>query len=144
MGERLTRSGTFATNAAGDLVTMDGYPVLDAGGAPVFVPPDAKGVEVASDGTISVDGQPLGQIGLYQANNPLDLRRESGVLFDAPDGFEPVEEGRMLQGFLESSNVNPINQISRMIEVQRAYEMGQTFLDNEHNRIRDAVKNLIR
>lgn len=143
-GERLTRAGAFTPNENGDLVTMDGNLVLDAGGAPVFIPPDAKGVDVASDGTLSVDGQPLGQIGLYRPTNPLDLRRESGTLFEAPDGYEPIEDGRILQGFLESSNVNPINQISRMIEVQRAYEMGQTFLDNEHNRIRDAVKTLVK
>ena len=123
---------------------MDGHLVLDAGGAPIFIPPDAKSVDVSSDGTFSVDGNPLGQLGIYRPVNPLELKRESGVLFEAPDGVEPIEEARVLQGFLENSNVNPITQLSRMIEVQRAYEMGQTFLENEHNRIRDAVKTFVR
>ncbi|MFY0616205.1 flagellar hook-basal body complex protein [Shimia sp.] len=143
-GDRLTRAGAFTPNENGDLVNMDGHLVLDGGGAPIFIPPDATGVDVASDGTFSVDGLPIGQIGLYKPLNPLDLRRETGVLFDAPDGVEPVEEGRVLQGFLENSNVNPILQMSRMIHVQRAYEMGQTFLENEHSRIRDAVKTFVK
>ncbi|CUH51362.1 flagellar hook-basal body complex protein [Shimia marina] len=143
-GERLTRAGAFTPNENGDLVNMDGHLVLDGGGAPIFIPPDAKSVDVSSDGTFSVDGQPFAQIGLYRPTNPLDLKRETGVLFDAPDGVEPVEEGRVLQGFLESSNVDPILQMARMIDVQRAYEMGQTFLENEHSRIRDAVKTFVR
>ncbi len=143
-GERLTRAGAFSPNENGDLVNMDGHLVLDSGGAPIFIPPDAKSVDVSSDGTFSVDGNPIGQLGIYKPVNPLDLKRETGVLFEAPDGVEPIEEARVLQGFLENSNVNPITQLSRMIEVQRAYEMGQTFLENEHNRIRDAVKTFVR
>ncbi len=142
-GERLSRAGSFTPNAAGDLVTADGYRVLDAGGAPVFVPPGAQ-VGVASDGTVSADGQPLGQIGIYMPTDPLDLQREDGVMFRADGGFEPTDGARVLQGFLESSNVNPILQVARMIEVQRAYEMGQSFLDAENERIRAAVKAMIR
>lgn len=143
-GERLTRAGAFSPNQDGDLVNMAGHLVLDGGGAPIFIPPDAAGVDVSSDGTFSVDGRPIAQIGVFKPVNPLDLRRESGVLFDAPDGVDPVENGQILQGFLESSNVNSIVQLSRLIEVQRAYEMGQSFLENEDNRIRDAVKTFIR
>ncbi len=117
--------------------------MLDAGGAPVFVPPGAQ-IGVASDGTVSADGQPLGQIGIYMPTDPLDLQREDGVMFRADGGFEPTDGARVLQGFLESSNVNPILQVARMIEVQRAYEMGQSFLDAENERIRAAVKAMIR
>ncbi len=143
-GERLTRAGAFSPNQDGDLVNMSGHLVLDGGGAPIFIPPDAMGIDVSSDGTFSVDGRPIAQLGVFKPVNPLDLKRESGVLFDSPDGFEPVENGQVLQGFLESSNVNSIVQLSRLIEVQRAYEMGQSFLENEDNRIRDAVKTFIR
>lgn len=143
-GERLTRAGGFSPNGSGDLVTMSGYRVLDSGGAPVFVPGGAEAVSVAGDGTISAGGQPLGQIGLFQPIDPRSLIREDGVLFRTDDGVEPAEGAQILQGFLESSNVNPILQIARMIEIQRAYEMGQSFLEAEDQRIRNAVKNLIR
>ena len=143
-GERLTRAGNFSLSAEGNLVTNDGFRVLDAGGAPVFVPPDANGVSVSADGTLSADGRPLAQIGLVQPLDRAGLIREDGVMFRSESGSEPVAGPRILQGFVESANVDPIGQIARMIEVQRAYEMGQSFLDAENERIRDAVKTFTR
>ena len=58
--------------------------------------------------------------------------------------MEPADDARLLQGFLEGSNVNPMLQITRMVEVQRAYEMGQSFLQAEDERVRMAIKTLIR
>jgi flagellar basal-body rod protein FlgF len=141
-GERLTRSGAFAPSAAGELVTFDGFRVLDAGGAPVFVPPGVD-IAVSSDGTISAEGNPLGQIGLVRPTDPLTMVREDGVMFRAEGGFEPAETARVLQGFIENSNVNAIHQLSRMIEVQRAYELGQSFLESEDSRLRAAMKSLM-
>lgn len=143
-GERLTRAGNFSLSAVGDLVTPDGFRVLDAGGAPIFIPPDASDASLAADGTISAGGRPLAQIGLYEPADPLALFREDGVMFRSEGGTEPVLDGRILQGFLENANVDPVSQIARMIEVQRAYEMGQSFLDAENERIRAALKTFLR
>lgn len=139
-GERLTRSGAFAVGNEGNMVTSDGYTVLDSGGAPVFVPPDATDFTVAQDGTISSQGRPIGQVGLVQPNDPGAMVREGDIMFRADAGYDPVDAPRIRQGFIENSNVNPILQISRMIEVQRAYEMGQNFLEREDDRIRSALK----
>jgi flagellar basal-body rod protein FlgF len=139
-GERLTRAGSFMPNGQGDLVTPDGHPVLDAGGAPVFVPQGLGPVAIAPDGTISTGGQPVGQLGLVMPTDPAGLTRQGGVMFEARGGFEPVQNGKMLQGFLEASNVNPTLQIARMIEVQRAYELGQNFLQQEDERIRGVIQ----
>lgn len=141
-GERLTRAGNFTPNDTGDLVTMDGYPVLDPGGSPVFVPAGAGPIGVAPDGTISADGAPIGQIGIVRPLDPIGMRREDGVRFAAPGGYEPVENPQLAQGFLEESNVDPILQISRMIDVQRAYELGQSFVDKEDERIRNVIRTL--
>ena len=110
-GQRLTRAGSFGPNENGDLVTPDGHAVLDAGGAPVFVPQGAGTIGIGSDGTISADGQPIGQVGIVVPTDPTKMRREGGVMFNATAGFEPALDGRMLQGFLEDSNVNPILEI---------------------------------
>jgi len=139
-GERLTRAGSFALNAAGDLVTPDGLRVLDAGGAPIFIPPDAANIAVSSDGTLSAEGRLLGQLGLVRPLDASAMTREDGVLFAAEGGFEPDETSRVLQGFLEGSNVDPVTMMARMIEVQRAYELGQSFLDTEDQRVRDALR----
>ncbi len=139
-GERLTRAGSFSLSAAGDLVNHDGYNVLDAGGAPVFIPPDATSIDVGSDGTISADGQLLGQIGVVQPANPREMIREGGVIFRPETPLEPAVGARVVQGHVESSNVDTMLQVSRLIEVQRAYELGQSFLDSENERVRDAIR----
>ncbi len=140
-GERLTRAGAFSPSAEGDLVTPDGYRVLDAGGAPIFVPSGVK-IAVSGDGTLSADGTPLGQIGIVRPSDAAQMTREDGVMFDSPSGFEPAETARVLQGFVENSNVNAVSQLARMIEVQRAYELGQSFLETEDERVRAALKSL--
>jgi flagellar basal-body rod protein FlgF len=140
-GERLTRAGAFTPNAEGELVTPDGFRLLDAGGAPVFVPPDAKAVALSQDGTLSANGQPIAQIGLWQPADPLALRHQSGTLFDGGE-LEPVENGMVMQGMLEDSNVQPVSGGGRMIEVQRAYELGQKFLDAEDERVRGVIQAL--
>lgn len=140
-GQRLTRAGSFTPNDAGDLVTPEGYRLLDAGGAPIFIPPDAKGVGMSTDGTLSAGGQPIAQIGLWQPSDPLALRHQSGTLFDG-GAVEPAEGAMVLQGMLEDSNVEPVSEIARMIEVQRAYELGQKFLDAEDARVRGVITTL--
>ncbi len=141
-GQALTRAGSFTPSAEGELVTSEGYRLLDGGGAPVFVPGDARAISLAADGTLSADGQPLTQIGLWQAAPGEDLSRRDGVMFTLSNDPVPVENGRILQGFVEGSNVNPISEIARMIQVQRAYEMGQGFLDKEDQRIRNVLSTL--
>jgi flagellar basal-body rod protein FlgF len=143
-GERLTRAGHFTPNQNGDLVNGDGYPVLDAGGAPVFVPTGAGPISIGADGVISAAGQLVGQVGVVMPSNPQVLIREGGTRFAAPDGFVPSQSARVVQGFLEGSNVNPILEIARMIEVQRAYELGQSFLDKEDERIRAVLQAIVR
>ena len=143
-GERLTRAGGFSPHAVGDLVNFDGQPVLDVGGAPVFVPPDAASIVISPDGTISADGNLVGQIGVVMPIAPDDMVREGGVMFRADAGIEPAENARVMQGFVEASNVDPIGQIARMIEIQRAYEMGQNFLDSEDDRVRRAMDAMIK
>lgn len=139
-GERLTRAGAFTPDAEGTLRTPDGHALLDAGGAPLSVPPGAA-VAVGADGTLSAGGQPVGRVGLWQPADPTALRHEAGTLFDG-GAVEPAEGATLIQGALEDSNVNPVSEIARMIAVQRAYEMGQTFLTAEDQRVRGVVETL--
>ncbi|WP_050526126.1 flagellar hook-basal body complex protein [Pseudorhodobacter aquimaris] len=140
-GQAMTRAGSFTPNAEGELVNNDGHRLLDLGGAPVFVPPDAGPVALSSDGTISAKGQPLAQIGLWQPADPLKMTHQGGTLF-VSDDIEPSEGATILQGFLEESNVNPISEIARMIAVQRAYELGQGFMEKEDERMRNVIQTL--
>lgn len=141
-GERLSRAGHFTQGPEGELLNPDGYSVLDEGGAPIVLPPGARHISLAQDGTFSADGAPFARLGLWAPADPLSLRHVAGTLFDG-DAIEPMEEaGTILQGHLESSNVNPIPEVARMIEVQRAYELGQTLLEREDERIRAVIEAL--
>lgn len=138
-GERLTRNGGFQLDAEGQLVTHDGYRVLGDGGSPVAIPPDAVSVTIAPDGSIAADGAPVGQLGLVTAD-PTALAREGGNLLRATEEYQVVENPRLRQGFIEASNVNTVIEISRLIEVQRAYELGQQLLKDEDERISKTVE----
>lgn len=139
-GQALTRAGVFARNPEGELVTKQGFRLLDEGGAPLFAPPDARELSVATDGTLSADGQPVGKIGVVTVEDPTALTRGEGGLFTTGEDLLPAEGASVFQGFVEQSNVDPIREIARMIEVQRSYEMGQNFLNAEDERMRQAVR----
>ena len=143
-GQRITRAGAFMLSPEGDLVTPEGLRVLDAGGAPVNLPPDAGPLTISPDGTIGSPLGPVAQLGLVRPVDPLTMRREGGTMFEAPAGVEPAPEGRVMQGYLEASNVSPVVEIARMIEVQRAYEIGQSFLDREDQRMRGMIETMTR
>lgn len=139
-GERLTRAGAFTRNADGEVVSMDGHRLLDEGGGAIVIPFEARSIGVAADGTLSADGAPVARVGLVTTEDQTKLFREAGVLFRADADTIPVEDGRVLQGFLEQSNVNAVAEMARMIQVQRAYESGQKLMDQEDERIRLAVR----
>ncbi len=135
-GNRLTRAGAFTLSPEGEVVTADGFRLLDAGGGPIAVPVEMGRVTVARDGTISASGQPLAQVGLFLPEPGEQLVHAGGTRFRTESPPQPMEGGAVFQGFLEGSNVNPVAEITRMIAVQRAYEAGQSFLDAEDARVR--------
>ena len=139
-GERLTRAGHFQLNAEAELITDTGYRVLNAGGGAIQIPEEATHVSIAGDGTISFDGQIIDQVGVVQPEG--QLSRAGDAMFAAEEGFQPIEEPRVVQGALEQSNVSPVLEIARMIEVQRAYEAGQALIEREDDRIAKFISTL--
>lgn len=139
-GNLLSRAGAFAASPEGTLTTPDGYALLDAGGTPVTLPPGAGRPTLAQDGTLSVGGEPVAQVGLFRPATPGDLIEAGSARYRTMAPPESVENGTLFQGFLEQSNVNAVAEISRMIAVQRAYEMGQNLLEAEDGRIRSVIQ----
>jgi flagellar basal-body rod protein FlgF len=140
-GERLTRAGAFMRRPDGVVATVDGHALLDAGGAPVVLPAGVGEISVTPDGAVVADGRPVARLGLSVPQDPTDLVRETGQLFRAEGPLDPMEP-RLRQGFLEGSNVAPVDELARMIAVQRAYEAGQRALDQEDERVRNALRTL--
>jgi flagellar basal-body rod protein FlgF len=84
------------------------------------------------------DGLPpeeVGQMGVVTVDEKATLVRDSNSYFSAPDGHRPAENNEIVQGALEQSNVSPVLEVARMIEVQRAYEAGQALFEREDQRI---------
>jgi flagellar basal-body rod protein FlgG len=128
-----TRDGSFQLNQNGQMVTANGYPVEPA----IFLPPNALSVNVGEDGTVSVR-QPgvavdneVGQITVSTFINPAGLESIGGNLYletgasGAPNENMPGMNGagRLFQGYVETSNVNVVEEMVNMIQTQRAYEI---------------------
>jgi flagellar basal-body rod protein FlgF len=126
--EYLTRNGQLHRSIDGQLVTLDqGLSVLDTSGEPIEIPGTATRVDISTDGKVAAvlgDNQRvlLGQIDLVSA--PTDqLRKIGDSLYDTQADLTPA--GRNLQvkqGFIEASGVNPIKEMTAMIETSRAFE----------------------
>jgi len=140
-GPRLTRAGSFSLNGVGELVNTEGRRVLDEGGGALVLPPQSTSISVAADGTITADNQPVGRIGVVTADAAY-LVREGDNMFRAEQGYEPVATPRVRQNALEGSNVSAVTEIAHLIEVQRAYEMGQSFMQSDDERIKRTVREL--
>jgi flagellar basal-body rod protein FlgF len=138
-GTEYTRAGNFTLSPEGELVTVEGLGVLDPGGAPIAVPLDLGAVRIARDGTVSAGETPVSQLGIARAADPGGLVHVAGTRFTIEGEAIAVDAPNVFQGFLEGSNVNPVEEIARMIQVQRAYEMGQRMMDQEDARIRSVI-----
>ncbi|MEO1493827.1 MAG: flagellar hook-basal body complex protein [Pseudomonadota bacterium] len=138
----LTRAGAFQLSQDGFLTNTVGDRVLDAGQAAIAIPIEAKDVVISADGTVSANGQAIAQIALFDAPGE-ELSRFGDTAFEVdPGAIEAVVDGQMRQGALERSNVDPVIEIARMIEVSRAYEMAQSVVEDEDERIREAIQTL--
>lgn len=133
-GETLyTRAGSFNTNGEGRLVNADGYPVEPA----ILFPQDTVKVEINEDGEVyalldsQTNPQKMGQLQLAIFANDAGLEAKGGNLFKETEASgRPVDGvagdagfGRIRQGYLETSNVDPVKEITALINAQRGYEM---------------------
>ena len=128
-----TRDGSFQLDSAGQIVTNNGYTVLPG----ITVPANAQSLTIGNDGTVSitVPGSPapqtLGQVQLANFVNPAGLDPKGQNLFSetassgTPNAGAPNATGlgALQQGFVETSNVNVVEELVSMIQTQRAYEL---------------------
>lgn len=127
---RFTRAGRFVQDADGFLRDPKGFFVEGEAG-PIQLPPNATDVEIEETGRVQANGQTVGQLRVVRFADTLGLRRLDGATFDAA-GMEPedVERPRLAQGHVEHSNVNPIHEMTEMIEHFRLFESQQKVLQS--------------
>jgi len=147
-----TRDGGFKTSAEGVLVNSSGYRFQPE----LAIPQNAQKVTIGADGTVSVQAfgdaaaQTVGQIQIAQFRNPSGLQAIGGNLFKetsssgAPALGIPTQQGNgsLIQGALESSNVNVVEEMVNMIETQRAYEVNSKAIESVDGMLKFANNNL--
>ncbi len=120
-GERYTRNGALEIDAQGQLVTSDGHTVLGDNG-PITFTPQESGFEIAPDGTVTSNQGQRGRLRLVRFDNPQTLHNEGANLLSAPNAGQPAgATSRLEPRAIERSNVRPVVEMSRLIEVNRSY-----------------------
>lgn len=142
-GERFTRDGRFTLGADGRLTTQAGAPVLGESGE-IVVDPEQGAVTVSADGVVSQNGEQIGKIGVFAFEDLSSLSKDGDNLLRNTSNLQPQVStaARVRQGMLEGSNVNSIAQITRMIEVSRAYESMARTIEGSSELSRRSVERL--
>jgi flagellar basal-body rod protein FlgF len=140
-GERYTRDGRFLRDADNNLVTVEGFNVLDDAGQPIELP-DGD-VSIAPDGALSVNGEEVAQLGFGVFANPeTELQHTEGNLFTGPAASTGDEVPRVVQGYLEASNVDASQVMTHLVEVARSYEAAQKLVQNQDELLGKAIASL--
>lgn len=144
-GPIMTRDGRFSMLQTGQLVSVEGYPVLDASGTPLQLDPSAGAPVVSADGFIRQNGEQVGAFGLFSFQPGLNFQRygNSGVVPNGePQAVVDRADSGVVQGFVEDSNVNPVLEMTRLIMVQRAFESANAAIRETEATFGSAVKAL--
>lgn len=142
-GPRLTRDGRFSLQADGSLVDSAGNAVLDTAGRPIQFSTTDTRISIAGDGTISSENGQLARIGVVQPSDPMQLVAEGGTLFDVKSPTNPVTAPRLVQGAIEDSNVQPVLEVTRMLDLHRQFEFVTQLVQAESDRQRDAIDKVL-
>ncbi|MEW9123137.1 MAG: flagellar hook-basal body complex protein [Thermotaleaceae bacterium] len=128
-GIAYTRDGSFKLNAGNELVTSEGYVVLDINNQPIRI--QGSEVAISERGDVLVQGEWMGQLNIVDIDNLRDLRKQGNNLYKMAPGTEEQGQpftGQVLQGFLENANVDPVKEMVEMISLFRNYESNQRMI----------------
>jgi flagellar basal-body rod protein FlgF len=139
-GERYTRAGSLQVNSEGVLVDTAGRPIVGDNGDIHFEPGDTD-IAIASDGSITANGVIKGKLKLVEFPDPQQTERVGDNLW-AGAGATPAAQTSVVQGSIEKSNVSGVSEITRMIQVQRAYEQVAQMLQQQDELERSAIQRL--
>lgn len=144
-GDRYTRDGHFRTDANGLVTTQGGDPISDDGGGQITIDPSKTGaITVSSDGIVSQGAVRVGKVGVYNFATLSALEKTGDNQYQNASNQQPTvaTDAKVRQGMLESSNVNPIVQITKMIEVQRAYEQVTQMMSTQSDLSQSTISRL--
>ena len=144
-GQAYTRDGRARVDESGTMRTLNGDAILDAGGAPIIIDGAAGPLTVSADGMITQNGRQVGAIGLFAIDPGASLTRaeNSSVVPDRPATpiLEFTRDG-VVQGAVESSNVDPVREVTRLVDVTRAFDGVAAEVSQSEASLQEAIKTL--
>jgi flagellar basal-body rod protein FlgF len=140
-GNRYTRNGHLTLDGSGQLVTDAGDPILGDGG-PITVAAEDGHVHIAADGTVSGVRGEIGKLQLVGFSDETALQKEGSSLYSSSQSPDAPATGTIEQGMLEISNVEPVIEISHMIDVMRAYQATASLTQSQEDLKRQAIDKL--
>lgn len=138
-----TRDGTFSIDALGRLVTMAGHPVLSPSYAPISIPPQTSFVTIGSGGMINTSSGLSGQIGLFDFKQPELLKKIESAVYQGSEVPQAPLNPHVVQGVKELSNVQPVVELTHMIDILRNYQYNQHMIDQEDQRQKQSIEKLV-
>jgi flagellar basal-body rod protein FlgF len=140
-GNQYTRNGHFTLDPSGQIVTQEGYPLQGDGGS-ITISQNDGDIHIAQDGTVSgVNGQ-IGKVQVVNFANERALQKEGSSLYSTTQAPTPATDMTLQQGSLEGSNVQPVVEISHMIEVMRAYQATASLTQSHEQLLLQAIDKL--
>jgi flagellar basal-body rod protein FlgF len=140
-----TRDGRLHTDESGALLSVNNYPILDAGGSSILLDPSAGPPSIAQDGMIGQNGARVGAVGLYSIDPAARLSHYDNASVKTDMPASPVLDftnAGVIQGMTEGSNVNPVLEMTRMIDLSRAFESAANAVQSNESSFQDAIKTL--
>lgn len=142
---RYTRNGHFSLSADGTLINSNGHPVLDDGGSTIQFQPDDQEINVSPDGTVSTKRRGIvGKIGVVTFTNMSALEKVGDSLYKTDEAPARPESYTVMRGMIEDSNVEPIIEMTNMINVSRQYQMMARALDEQQDLFSKSINRLAR
>jgi flagellar basal-body rod protein FlgF len=129
LGTRYTKAGNFQINPAGELVTVDGYQVLGGDGAAVSIPAGTVSIDINGAGQIGSNGNQLGAVGVFEFANEQKLDRVGDTMFKTDEPPLEAVKSRVMQGYVEDSNVNGVTEMVRLLQLQRSVGSTAKFIE---------------
>ena len=139
-----TRAGQFQMDANGTILTQAGYPVASEGGGSITIPENSTEIKIDGHGVVSNQDGPVGKIMVVEFDNIQKLNPMGENLYTTDAAPTPALKTTVKQGVLEGSNVQPVVEMTRMIDTLRSFQSLNQILQTENERLRTMIQRMTR
>ncbi|WP_428391899.1 flagellar basal-body rod protein FlgF [Lichenicoccus sp.] len=138
-GPRLTRAGRFGLLTDGTIADASGNALLDTSGSPIQLPAGDSRIQVAADGTISGESGRIGKIGVVEVSDQNKMTPEGGKLYRNDAATRQAPRPQVVEGAVEESNVQPISELTQMMQTEREFQFVTQFVQSESDRQQNTI-----